>query len=520
MTYEGFLARVDSARQRDRSSGSHLFPVWRDYVLDAETPVAAFAKLRQGPFAFLLESAPAGGETWARYTFMGAAPRSAWRLLDGVVEDWTVDAGWHGARRPDDPLTDLERLLEEHTPVDVPEIGGFWNGAVGYFGYDVVRAIERLPRPPARTIELPDALFVFTGALVIIDNLWSQARIVVGVPAGRATTGTELRELYEAAQREIASTVARLHGPPVLGPVELDPSVPPAVGHSKYRRDRFLADVDRIKEYIAAGDAFQVLLARRITVPHDFPSESLYRALRVINPSPYMYHLVLDGIELVGSSPELLVRVGGGRVTVRPIAGTRPRGRNPQEDSELTAELLVDEKERAEHVMLVDLGRNDVGRIAKYGTVKVTELMAVERYSHVLHLVSQVDGELRDGLSAMDAFRATFPAGTMTGAPKVRAMEIIDELEPERRGAYAGAIGYIAAGAQRMDLAITIRTCVIADGVASVQVGAGIVHDSVPDREWEETENKARAVLTAIGRVRAATRQSTGAARLALANGS
>jgi anthranilate synthase component 1 len=271
---------------------------------------------------------------------------------------------------------------------------------------------------------------------------------------------------------------------------------------SSYAREQFLRDVDRIKEYIVAGDAFQVLLARRIDVPHDFSSTSLYRALRALNPSPYMYHLVLEELEIVGSSPELLVRVERGRVTVRPIAGTRPRGRTIEEDDALIAELAADEKERAEHVMLVDLGRNDVGRIAKYGSVHVTELMVVERYSHVFHLVSQVEGELRDGLTAMDALRASFPAGTMTGAPKVRAMEIIDELEPERRAAYAGAIGYIAAGAQRMDLAITIRTCVMANGVATVQTGAGIVHDSVPEREWDETENKARALLTAIGRVR------------------
>jgi anthranilate synthase component 1 len=298
--------------------------------------------------------------------------------------------------------------------------------------------------------------------------------------------------------------MGRIRGPTTLRPLDLPASAAPATGVSNYGREKFMADVDRIKDYIVAGDAFQVLLARRIEVPYDFSSEALYRALRVINPSPYMYHLVLDGVEIVGSSPELLVRVERGRVTVRPIAGTRPRGKTADDDAELMRELAADEKERAEHVMLVDLGRNDVGRIAKYGSVQVTELMVIERYSHVFHLVSQVEGELRDGLTAMDALRATFPAGTMTGAPKVRAMQIIDEMEPQRRAAYAGAIGYIAAGAQRMDLAITIRTCIIAGGVANVQAGAGIVHDSVPEREWEETENKARALLTAIGRVRAA----------------
>src|SRR5207302_976468 len=381
MTFAAFRELAHRATARGESA---LVPVWRDYLLDTETPVAVFAKLREPPFAFLLESAPAGGETWARYTFLGTAPRSAWRLRDGAIEDWDPDRGWHGLRRPSDPLADLNARLRRHSPVVVPELGDFWSGAVGFFGYDVVRYIERLPHPPARAAALaniPDALFVFTSALVIIDNLRGQARIVV---------------------------------------------------------------------------------------PHDFSSTSLYRALRVINPSPYMYHLVMDGLEIVGSSPELLVRVERGRVTVRPIAGTRPRGRNADEDEALMAELSADEKERAEHVMLVDLGRNDVGRIAKYGSVNVTELMVVERYSHVFHLVSQVEGELRDGLTAMDALRATFPAGTMTGAPKVRAMEIIDELEPERRAAYAGAIGYVAAGAQRMDLALPLRTWVVGNGTGAV----------------------------------------------------
>ena len=502
MTFSSFR---DLARRATAHGESALVPVWRDYLLDTETAVAVFAKLREPPFAFLLESAPAGGETWARYTFLGTAPRSAWRLRDGVVEDWTVDRGWHGARRPEDPLADLDALLRRHRPASVPELGEFWSGAVGFFGYDVVRYIERLPNPPARAAALaniPDALFVFTGALVIIDNLRGQARIVVGVEVDAHASDVALQQGYEEAEAEIATTVARMRGPSALAPLDLRQSAEPAVGVSNYAREQFLRDVDRIKEYIVAGDAFQVLLARRIDVPHDFSSTSLYRALRALNPSPYMYHLVLEELEIVGSSPELLVRVERGRVTVRPIAGTRPRGKTSEEDEVLIAELSANEKERAEHVMLVDLGRNDVGRIAKYGSVHVTELMVVERYSHVFHLVSQVEGELREGLTAMDALRASFPAGTMTGAPKVRAMEIIDELEPERRAAYAGAIGYIAAGAQRMDLAITIRTCVMANGVATVQAGAGIVHDSIPEREWDETENKARALLTAIGRVR------------------
>jgi anthranilate synthase component 1 len=504
MTRDDFRRRAEEARA---SGARTLVPVWREILLDTETPVSAFAKLRRdsGPFAFLLESAPAGGETWARYTFMGSAPRAAWRLSDGVVEDWTADAGWHNARRPKDPLADLEALLTRDAPIELPEAGEFWSGAVGYFSYDVVRLIEKLPKPPRKAVAAPDALFVFTGALVIIDNLRSHARVVVGVPVAPSMAAAAIDAAYDTALGEIARTIARLRAPGSLPVFDLDPEAPPAVGTSAYEAAKFKADVQRIREYIVAGDAYQVLLARRIEVAHDFSSEALYRALRVINPSPYMYHLILDGVELVGSSPELLVRVGGGKVTVRPIAGTRRRGRTPEEDEAMRAELVADEKERAEHLMLVDLGRNDVGRIAKYGSVRVTDLMTVEKYSHVHHLVSQVEGDLADGLSAMDALRATFPAGTMTGAPKVRAMEIIDELEPERRGPYAGAVGYIAAGGRRMDLAITIRTCVIAGGVASVQTGAGIVHDSVPEMEWRETENKARAVLTAIGKARQAS---------------
>ena len=405
-----------------------LVPVWRELLLDTDTPVSAFAKLRRGPFAFLLESAPAGSETWSRYTFMGTEPRAAWRLRDQTVESWTAERGWHGPRQVDDPLADLERIVSEFDGVAVPELGAFWGGAVGYFGYDVVRAIERLPSPPPRGASTPDALFVLTGAVVIIDNLRAQARIVVGVPMRDGADHDALRAAYDDAQRQIDDIEQRLRQPLPLPPLRLDRGAPAVTGTSPYAREKFLADVERIREYIFAGDCFQALLSRRIQVPHDFPSESLYRALRALNPSPYMYHLVLDGMELVGSSPELLVRVADRRVTVRPIAGTRPRGATPPDDERLSAELLADEKERAEHVMLVDLGLNDVGRVARYGTVAVTELMRIERYSHVLHIVSQVEGDLRDDVSGIDVFRATFPAGTMTGAPKVRAMEIIDEL--------------------------------------------------------------------------------------------
>ncbi len=501
-----------SSHAEDRATGT-LVPVWRDILLDTDTPVSAFARLRHSrtgadesgsEFAFLLESAPAGGESWSRYTFLGVEPRGAWRLVDGTVQDWSAARGWHGDRRPEDPFADLRALITEYEPAEAPELGAFWGGAVGYFSYDAVRHIENLPHPPPKAVNAPDALFVFTGVVVIIDNLRAQARVVsaVRIPAG--ATGQEIAALKARAHEEIDTVAGRLRTAPSLPPLDLDEKAAPAVGRSTYSREKFCADVERIREYIIAGDVFQVLLARRIAVEHDFDGTTLYRAIRALNPSPYMYHLALDGVELVGSSPELHVRVADDRVIVRPIAGTRPRGANTAEDDAAAAEMLADEKERAEHVMLVDLGRNDVGRVSEFGSVKVTELLAIERFSHVMHLVSQVEGRLRPGRSTLDVFRATFPAGTMTGAPKVRAMEIVDELEPERRGPYSGAVGYIAYGDRRMDLAITIRTCVIAGGEAHVQCGAGIVADSVPEKEWDETENKARAMLTAIGRVRSA----------------
>lgn len=497
-----FAAFAARAREAAGASQGALIPVWRDILLDGDTAVGAFHKLREGPFAFLLESAPAGGETWARYSFFGSSPRGAWRLLDGVVEDWSPSAGWHGARRPEDPFADLRAALTQQAVVEVPELGPFWGGAVGFFGYDVVRHIEDLPDAPPRGIPCPDALFLFTRNVVIVDNLRAQARVVATAVVPPDADDAGLRALFDAAQREIDATIARIRSGPALPPLELDASRPAAVGTSNTTRERFLEGVARIKEHILAGDVFQCLLARRISVPRDFDGTSLYRAIRVLNPSPYMFHLVLEDLELVGSSPELLVRVADGRVVVRPIAGTRPRGATPEEDAARAADLLADPKERAEHIMLVDLGRNDVGRVAQYGTVTVPDLMVVERYSHVLHLVSSVEGLLRDASSSLAVFKAVFPAGTMTGAPKVRAMEIIDTLEPERRGPYAGAVGHIGWGDTRMDLCITIRTCVLAGDEANVQAGAGIVADSDPASEWAETEAKARAMLTAIGRVR------------------
>jgi anthranilate synthase component 1 len=497
------LDRFVSLARSARSTVATVVPVWRESILDTDTPVSAYAKIRRGDFGFLLESAPAGGETWARYTFLGTEPQSAWRLRDGVVDEWDSHRGWHSSRTPDDPLADLDSLITRTQPAMVPELGPLWTGAIGYFGYDVVRLIERLPEPDRRIrSDVPDALFMFTRSVIIIDNLRSRARIVVGVEVPPDTDEATLERLHNDAFGEIEALENRLRSPSSLPSLTLDPRAEPATGRSSIERDDFIRGVEKIRDYIAAGDCFQALLSRRIELDLDFDPSSLYRALRTLNPSPYMYHLVLGDVEIVGSSPELLVRLDGDRIALRPIAGTRRRGATNDEDEELSRDLLADPKERAEHIMLVDLGRNDVGRVARYGTVEVTELMKIEKYSHVLHIVSEVQGTLDRERSAMDVFRATFPAGTMTGAPKVRAMQIIDEIEPVSRGAYAGAIGYIASGGRRMDLAITIRTCVIAGDKASVQAGAGIVADSVGATEWDETENKARALLTAVGQVR------------------
>jgi anthranilate synthase component 1 len=369
---------------------------------------------------------------------------------------------------------------------------------VGFFGYDVIRHIEELPEAPPADVNLPDALFLFTDTVLVVDNLLGRGLAVAAVEVEPGLDVQELRTRYEDGGRRAEDMIRALEQNPGLPPLDLlpEPEADPPFTSSMARPD-FLAAVERVREYIRAGDAFQVVLSQRLGMPFEGRPFDLYRVLRTVNPSPYLYFLDLDGTTLVGSSPEVLVRVEDGTVTVRPIAGTRPRGRSPAEDRELAEELAVDEKELAEHRMLVDLGRNDVGRVAVFGSVRVPELMVVEQYSHVMHLVSQVEGDLREGLSAMDVFRACFPAGTVSGAPKIRAMEIIDELEAVRRGPYAGAVGYFSFGGMNMDTAITIRTVVLAQGRAFVQAGAGIVVDSDPGREYEETLNKARALLRA-----------------------
>jgi anthranilate synthase component I len=472
-------------------------PVARAFLFDADTAVTAYHKLREAPFGFLLESL-VGGETWARYTFLGVRPASAWRLHEGGrVSEWTPAAGWGEARLSPDPLAELDARLRAVQPVDVPGLPRFAGGAVGYLGYDTIRYIERLPDAPADTLALPEALLMFTDTVLAIDNVFGRAYAITGVDVAD-TDAAGLRERYDAAVARVDDVVATLGRQQPPAPLELPAATQDVPFTSSTSRGDYEANVERIRDYIRAGDAFQVVLSQRLSVPLRRDPFALYRALRALNPSPYLFFLELDGVALVGSSPEVLVRVEDGTVTVRPIAGTRPRGRTEQEDADLTAELLADEKERAEHLMLVDLGRNDVGHVARYGSVHVPAFMTVEKYSHVLHIVSQVEGELRDGVSAVDVFRACFPAGTVSGAPKIRAMQIIDELEPVRRGIYAGAVGYFAWGGRTMDTAIAIRTIVAADGQAHVQAGAGIVADSVPAAEYEETLAKARALLRVL----------------------
>ena len=481
---------------RSRATDTGVLPVWREFLFDVDTAVTAYAKLRRPPFGFLLESV-VGGDQWARYTFLGSDPCQAWRLSGGRAELWTPSDGWTPITA-DDPLADLDGRLRARQPLASEGLPRLWGGAVGYFGYDVVRQIERLPDGPPDDLGLPDGLFAFMDLVLAIDNLLGRAMAIATVAVEPGLDDTELRRRYDAAADRTLDLVARLSSatPPAsleLGP---EPSEDPSFS-STMSREEFEAGVERAREYIFAGDVFQVVLSQRLEMPLTAEPFDLYRALRSLNPSPYLYFLELDGFSLVGSSPEVLVRAEDGVVTVRPIAGTRPRGVTPEEDRALALDLREDEKELAEHRMLVDLGRNDIGRIAEYGSVDVPELMVVERYSHVMHLASQVEGRLRPGCSAMDVFKACFPAGTVSGAPKVRAMEIIDELEPVRRGPYAGAVGYFGWGGMAMDTAITIRTVVVKDGTAYVQAGAGIVADSDPAREYDETLNKARALLRA-----------------------
>jgi anthranilate synthase component I len=473
---------------RALAKGGRLVPVYREVFADHDTPVSAFRKIDDGPYGFLLESVE-GGETWGRFSILGSRPS-----LVFIARGDRCEIHREGTRTelPGHPLEELGALLKRHQAVALPGLPKFCGGAVGYLGYDTVRWYERIPETGKEDVGLPDAVFLFGDVVTVFDNLSHTLKVVT-----HARGDADPDAAWHAAVARIEDEVARLRRP--LDWSEPPAGTSPAEPESTSTRVGFMAAVEQAKEHIRAGDIFQVVLAHRMSAPVSQPAFEGYRALRVTNPSPYMYFLRCGDFALVGSSPEVLVRRTEGQVEVRPIAGTRPRGRSSEEDRRLEEELRASDKERAEHVMLVDLGRNDVGRVSEYGSVETNEYMLVERYSQVMHLVSNVRGRARPGLTPLDVVRACFPAGTVSGAPKVRAMEIIEDLEPARRGVYAGAVGHFDYHGN-LDLAIAIRTVVYANGRAHWGVGAGIVADSDPVQEWEETLNKGRALWLAVQR--------------------
>jgi anthranilate synthase component 1 len=477
-----------------------LVPVWREILADLETPVSAFLKLARGRYGFLLESVE-GGERLARYSFVGADPYLILRVRDAVAEYRWLSGPRAGTveRMPCDSALDAVRRELERRPVALaPGLPRFHGGAVGYLAYESASRFEpAVPVPDDDPLHLPEALFCFCDTLLIFDHVRHSARLLTHADT-EATGGDEARAHAEAQARldamaaRLAKAVPR---PRASQPSRKTASVPSA--STLESREAYEGAVERIKEYVRAGDVFQVVPSRRMARRTNVPPFEVYRALRSINPSPYMFYLKLDDMVVAGASPELLVRVEEGEVAIHPIAGTRHRDADPAKDASLEEELRNDIKERAEHVMLVDLGRNDVGRVSEPGSVRVTQFMDIERYSHVMHLVSHVTGRLRADLSPYDALRAGFPAGTVSGAPKIRAMQIIAELERQRRGVYAGAVGYIGFDGT-LDTCIAIRTLVFKDGVAYAQAGGGIVADSTPEAEFRETENKLGAVLRAL----------------------
>jgi anthranilate synthase component I len=473
-----------------------LVPLVKSVSADLLTPVSAFfAIAEKEPYAFLLESVERG-EQVGRYTFLGARPYMRLKARQGKVE---VDRGGRREALPENVFQAVKRLLREHHPANVPGLPPFTAGAVGYFAYDVVRQLEKIGEHAKDDLDVPDAELMFFDRLLAFDHLRHQIHIVAAADVKRESP----RRAYDRALRDIAALERKLAAGP--SPVVWRKFEKAKVGklkvHAGTRRDSYLRGVERCKEYIAAGDIFQVVFSQRFDFTPEVAPFDLYRALRQVNPSPYLYFLQMDGTHILGSSPEMLVRVTGRKLEYRPIAGTRPRGQNEAEDLRLEQEMRHDEKERAEHVMLVDLGRNDLGRVSEYGSVKVKDLMYVERYSHVMHLVSALEGTLRQDLDALDAFAACFPAGTLSGAPKVRAMQIIEELEPTRRGVYGGSVLY-ADFAGNLDSCIGIRTLLMQGKKAYLQAGGGIVADSNPATEFQESMNKAQALLRAVEKAR------------------
>ncbi|MEP3857623.1 MAG: anthranilate synthase component I [Porticoccus sp.] len=466
-------------------------PVIREVLADLETPLSCYLKLAKGPYSYLFESVQ-GGEKWGRYSLIGMP---ATTILKVYGERLTIERDGEQlvSRNTDDPLREIEEFQSSYRMPELPQLPRFTGGLVGYFGYDTVRYIEpRLKKSvPPDALGTPDILLMVSDEVVIFDNLLGKLILVVHEDASEPNA-------WNLAQTRLDELEAKLAEPlPELPPLSMQGSgLQESAFVSSFGEQNFKQAVNKIKDYVLAGDVMQVVPSQRLSMDFDAEPLNLYRALRCLNPSPYLYFLDMDDFQIAGSSPEILARLEDGEVTVRPIAGTRRRGHTPEEDRALEADMLADPKEIAEHLMLIDLGRNDVGRVAQTGTVKLTEKMSVERYSHVMHIISNVTAQVIPGTTAIDVLRATLPAGTLSGAPKIRAMEIIDELEPVKRGVYGGAVGYIGWNGN-MDTAIAIRTAVIKDGKLYVQAGAGIVADSVPELEWKETMNKARAIFRA-----------------------
>ncbi|MEM6910602.1 MAG: anthranilate synthase component I [Verrucomicrobiota bacterium] len=484
---DDFLALTEEA---------NMVPIWTEITADYETPLSVFHKIHDGRYCALLESAEStdGG---GRYSIVSAEPREILSCQRGRVTIERPRKGETEEREMDgDPLTELEALMSRFRPAKPEGLPPFFGGAIGYLAYDVVRSFEpTIQAPPPDALHVPDSVFLICDSVVVYDHLLKKIQIIRNVFLEEFETP---EAAYASAEKEIERIGDQLDDPVGFAPFHSLLEAPPLKRHSNTTQSEYEEMVEKAKEYIRAGDIFQVVPSQRFSVPYDGGAVTLYRALRSVNPSPYMFCLEFpDEFALVGSSPEVHVKCIDGEVAIRPIAGTRWRGKSPAEDDALAEELLADPKERAEHIMLVDLARNDVGRISNYGEVTVDDLMIIERYSHVMHIVSNVSGTLAEGRSSYDVMRATFPAGTVSGSPKVRAMQIINELEKNKRGAYSGAVGYFGFDGN-LDSCIALRTCVLRNGQAYVQAGAGVVADSVPTSEYQETVNKAMALIRAI----------------------
>ena len=493
------MIRPSFAEFKRLSKKGNLIPVSKEILADLETPVSAFKKIeRKSEYAYLLESVE-GGEKLARYSFLGKEPSLIFRSKGELVE---IEEGKKKRRIKGNPLLILKKILNEYKPIKDTRLPRFCGGFVGYLGYDMIRFIEKIPDYKPDDLNLPDSFFILTDTLLVFDHLKGKIKII----SHAHLKHKNLFSSYQRAVKKIEEIEELLKKPLSLGRVPRDPFGTSSATTSKEGKIKFRSNFSKksfrkavldTKQYIREGEVIQVVLSQRWKRKFCGDSFDLYRALRSINPSPYLFYLKLRDLKIVGSSPEILVRLEEGEATLRPIAGTRPRGRDEKEDRKLEEELLSDEKERAEHIMLVDLGRNDLGRVCEYKSIRTTDLMTTEKYSHVIHIVSNITGQLKRGKDSFDLFSASFPAGTVTGAPKIRAMEIIEELEPVHRGIYAGAIGYFSFSGN-LDTCIAIRTLILKNESLYIQAGAGIVADSIPEREYDETLNKGKALLEAV----------------------